>query len=231
MNIECPHIKDEKHITKSLQGKKLFKDQCVRCFHEPVILILNQSSENGLFVCMKCFNGFCPAHRDEHTKDHNHNVFTNILMNLKNAEQKYEITKLAIGVQGGAVGGDQYETTHSVYCGGCISAIQEGSKVLEPQVKSLINTDSPFKKQSLASWEVMVLPCEHSLTLEQIPLNKDLSQCTDCQLSTNLWLCLSCGHLGCGRKYIDGTGGNNHGIDHFEKSGHPLVVKLGTITA
>lgn len=33
MNIECTHIKDEKHYTKSLQGKKLYKDQCVRCFH------------------------------------------------------------------------------------------------------------------------------------------------------------------------------------------------------
>jgi len=38
-------------------------------------------------------------------------------------------------------------------------------KALEPQVQSLINTDSPFKKQSLVSWENEVLPCEHSLTL------------------------------------------------------------------
>lgn len=104
-------------------------------------------------------------------------------------------------------------------------------KALEPQVQSLINTDSPFKKQSIATWEVEILPCEHSLTLEQNPHNKDLSKCSDCELSTNLWLCLTCGNTGCGRKYFDGTGGNNHAIDHFEKTGHPLVVKLGTITA
>lgn len=35
-------------------------------------------------------------------------------------------------------------------------------------------------------------------------------------MSANLWLCLICGNCGCGRKYFDGTGGNNHGIDHFE---------------
>lgn len=46
-----------------------------------------------------------------------------------------------------------------------------------------------------------------------------------------MWLCLTCGNVGCGRSNWDGTGGNSHGIKHFETVGHPLVVKLGTITA
>ena len=49
-------------------------------------------------------------------------------------------------------------------------------------------------------------------------------------MSNNLWLCLICGNLACGRKNYDGTGGNNHGIEHFKTTSHPLVVKLGTIT-
>lgn len=36
--------------------------------------------------------------------------------------------------------------------------------------------------------------------------------------------------MGCGRGNWDGTGGNSHGVKHFETSKHPLVVKLGTIT-
>jgi ubiquitin carboxyl-terminal hydrolase 5/13 len=44
-----------------------------------------------------------------------------------------------------------------------------------------------------------------------------------------LWLCLTCGEISCGRKFFDGTGGNNHGVEHYQKTGHPLVVKLGTI--
>lgn len=36
--------------------------------------------------------------------------------------------------------------------------------------------------------------------------------CADCDLSTNLWMCLTCGNLGCGRKVYGGSGGNEHGI-------------------
>jgi len=61
---------------------------------------------------------------------------------------------LAIGKEGGAVGGDEYDTTYSIYCNNCKATIPDGMKALEPQVQSLINTDSPFKKQSIASWEV-----------------------------------------------------------------------------
>ena len=57
-----------------------------------------------------------------------------------------------------------------------------------------------------------------------------LAKCSNCDLSSNLWLCLFCGFLGCGRKYHDGTGGNNHQIDHFKETNHGVCVKLGTIT-
>lgn len=51
-----------------------------------------------------------------------------------------------------------------------------------------------------------------------------------CDLRTNLWLCLTCGHVGCGRKNWDGSGGNGCALKHFEETGHGLNVKLGTIT-
>lgn len=41
---------------------------------------------------------------------------------------------------------------------------------------------------------------------------------------------MACGHLGCGRKNYDGTGGNNHAVEHAHSSHHPVVCKLGTIT-
>jgi len=49
-------------------------------------------------------------------------------------------------------------------------------------------------------------------------------------LKTNLWLCMTCGHLGCGRKNFDGSGGNNHAVNHANSLHHPVVCKLGTIT-
>jgi ubiquitin carboxyl-terminal hydrolase 5/13 len=49
----------------------------------------------------------------------------------------------------------------------------------------------------------------------------------------NLWLNLSDGYIGGGRKHWDGSGGSNGALDHFNETGqkYPLVVKLGTITA
>jgi len=83
-------------------------------------------------------------------------------------------------------------------------------------------------------WELEIKPCEHTLTLDQSEAQKiaikALAHCQECELKTNLWLCMTCGHLGCGRKNYDGSGGNNHGVEHFEKTGHCVNVKIGTIT-
>lgn len=57
-----------------------------------------------------------------------------------------------------------------------------------------------------------------------------LAHCGKCELKENLWLCLTCGSLGCGRQQFGGIGGNGHGLMHFEETRHPVSVKLGTIT-
>lgn len=41
---------------------------------------------------------------------------------------------------------------------------------------------------------------------------------------------LTDGKVLCGRRYFDGTGGNNHALLHYQETGYPLAVKLGTIT-
>ena len=56
-------------------------------------------------------------------------------------------------------------------------------------------------------------------------------KCERCDLTTNLWLNLTDGAILCGRKFFDGSGGNNHAVDYYKETGYPLAVKLGTITA
>lgn len=56
-------------------------------------------------------------------------------------------------------------------------------------------------------------------------------KCCKCDIREGLWLNLTDGTILCGRKYFDGTGGNNHAEEHFKATKYPLVVKLGTITA
>ena len=51
-----------------------------------------------------------------------------------------------------------------------------------------------------------------------------------CDLKENLWLCLECGNLGCGRAQFGGVGGNSHGLKHTELTSHAVAVKLGSIT-
>lgn len=101
-------------------------------------------------------------------------------------------------------------------------------------VESVINATSVQNQNKIEEWEEEIHPCEHTLTLQQennIKIaSKFLAHCQNCNLSSNLWLCLTCGALSCGRKNYDGTGGNGHAIEHFKSTSHPLVVKTGTIT-
>ena len=127
--------------------------------------------------------------------------------------------------------------------------------VAEPHIKALIegvmHSLSSARQDTVKAWEEELNPCEHTLTLQQLatghipPSGKyiapipssyltccgiGLAHCSKCDLKENLWLCLTCGALGCGRKQYAGVGGNGHALSHFEESKHPVCVKLGTIT-
>lgn len=101
----------------------------------------------------------------------------------------------------------------------------------------MLSSLSAAKKAEIKAWEEETVPCSHTKELVQQTNNtaagvRDTSACTDCGLQENLWLCLTCGNLGCGRQQFGGTGGHGHGLKHFESTGntHPVAVKLGTIT-
>lgn len=74
----------------------------------------------------------------------------------------------------------------------------------------------------------------HSQNLSQ--LNNDVKippsgwTCAKCDKTDNLWLNLTDGSILCGRRFFDGSGGNNHASDHYNETKYPLAVKLGTIT-
>ena len=83
--------------------------------------------------------------------------------------------------------------------------------------------------------EVLVVS-KHAESLKQNPNPPAIPssgwKCQNCDLTANIWLNLTDGAILCGRKNFDGSGGNNHAVDHFQqgKGGGPLAVKLGTIT-
>ena len=111
---------------------------------------------------------------------------------------------------------------------------------------------SSARQSEVQAWEEEITACEHTLMLEQLatgPITASgvsfphhrrefladgccigLAHCQKCDLKENLWLCLTCGSLGCGRQQYAGLGGNGHGLQHYEETKHPVSVKLGTIT-
>eukprot|EP00744_Colponema_vietnamica_P007601 GILI01010927.1.p1 GENE.GILI01010927.1~~GILI01010927.1.p1 ORF type:complete len:877 (+),score=203.72 GILI01010927.1:48-2633(+) len=61
-----------------------------------------------------------------------------------------------------------------------------------------------------------------------IPSDPATLKCTQCPCAKNNWICMTCGAVGCPRKE---SGGNEHAVAHYKATGHPVVLKLGTVTA
>ena len=106
-------------------------------------------------------------------------------------------------------------------------------------IASIINAESNALKEEVASlassWDgEKRFVSKHSANLfqlpdpVQIPSNPNSWKCSQCDISKNLWMNLTDGVILCGRKQLDGTGGNNHAIEHYDKTKYPLAVKLGT---
>jgi ubiquitin carboxyl-terminal hydrolase 5/13 len=103
-------------------------------------------------------------------------------------------------------------------------------------VDALIELDSASHKADVSSFVITEELRESKFVKDLIQLDtgKKISshgwKCGDCDKADNLWLNLSDGHIGCGRKNFDGSGGNGHALSHYKETGFPIVVKLGTIT-
>lgn len=96
-----------------------------------------------------------------------------------------------------------------------------------------MNSISASQKQEILEWRPEVSVCPHTLDLTQENNGVKVkfgNSCSQCDLKENLWLCLVCGALNCGRNQIGGAPGNSHGVAHYDKTHHPVAVKLGSIT-
>lgn len=92
------------------------------------------------------------------------------------------------------------------------------------------------RKEQLAAWTADIKQVSaYATNLQQIDNGVIVPpsgwKCTKCDKKENLWLNLTDGMILCGRRNWDGTGGNNHAIEHYKETSYPLAVKLGTITA
>jgi ubiquitin carboxyl-terminal hydrolase 5/13 len=147
-------------------------------------------------------------------------------------EPPQKISKLAIAAETEA---DRYEMQIKVRCFDCnIDDVDQTSGRLPAVIDGVMKANTFSRQEEVKAWEQEMTSCVHILTLNQEPKrqiqSQDLGHCSMCDLQENLWLCLQCGNLGCGRAQFGGIGGHSHGLAHANASHHPVAVKLGSIT-
>lgn len=145
-------------------------------------------------------------------------------------EPQPKITKLAIAAETEA---DRYDTHTSAKCLECDRELDLFHPKLAPVIDGIMKANTFARQEEVKAWEQELTTCEHILMLQQTEsrtLQSALGQCSKCDLKENLWLCLECGNLGCGRAQFGGVGGNSHGLAHTNETNHAVAVKLGSIT-
>jgi len=115
------------------------------------------------------------------------------------------------------MGEDEYSAPHQAtelpYCTICLERMDESvSTVLT------ILCNHKFHSECLSHWEDPTCPvCRYVQTPEVVTDQL----CLDCQSAADLWICLVCGYVGCGRY----AGGHAHG--HFQDTQHCYSMELG----
>ncbi|KAF4547194.1 Ubiquitin carboxyl-terminal hydrolase-like protein 3 [Elsinoe fawcettii] len=232
--MPCPHVPS--NLQPPGPSTSVYREDCTFCFD-------SIDSPQGLSVCLTCFNGGCSgrSHALLHANATSHPLAVNIKRTRKRKtrdEPPQKISKLAIAAE---TEEDIYDTKTEVVCYACEPQGEHSADLgaekeqVDKVVQGVMKANTFARQEEVKAWEQEMVPCEHTLCLEQDPGRKieggDLGHCSMCELKENLWLCLTCGNLGCGRAQFGGVGGNSHGLAHTDTSGHPVAVKLGSLTA
>uniref|UniRef100_A0AAQ5YJU6 Ubiquitin carboxyl-terminal hydrolase n=1 Tax=Amphiprion ocellaris TaxID=80972 RepID=A0AAQ5YJU6_AMPOC len=229
-------------------GDRVHKDECALSFSSP-------ESEGGLFVCMNSFLGFGSQYVDRHHARSGQRAYLHITRTCKAKEDdnnsgsghppKKKPTRLAIGIEGGFdVDQQQYEEDVKVVIlpdrqevtsedlGAMADVVRERVSL---SMAGIMAADSVSHTLQIQQWDGEVRQeSRHAADLKQLDNGVKIPpsgwRCEVCDLQENLWMNLTDGKVLCGRRYFDGSGGNNHALLHFQETGYPLAVKLGTIT-
>ena len=227
-------------------GDKVYKDECMYCFDSPY-------SEGGLYVCLSTLFGVSTRFLKHHVLKTSNTIFLHLKKMEKVVDKSQEgsppekkPTKLAIGVEGGfdlEKNKVEYEDVNSIVITDSSGNITQKHLLPEPNlplnaqlcIAAVLTHQGATLQNEVSAWEDKRKVSKHALNLQQ--LNNGVKvppkgwKCAMCDLTENLWLNLTDGTILCGRRYFDGTGGNNHAVEYYNQTGYPLAVKLGTISA
>lgn len=224
---------------------KVYKDDCMYSFDTP------ENNEFGLDVCMSCYQAFARAPQKNYTSEHysekRHPLYVNIKKTLKpeserlkkdsddlsmeSEESKTKQPKLEIPEQKET---DLFNINTCIYVAPLdqSTSIEDSPEPARLLANLILSANSAEKNDEIKAWENEVYPCEHSTDIECDKVAVELKKCAMCDLQENLWLCLTCGAVGCGRQQFGSDiKGNSHALKHYDDSGHAVAVKLGSLSA
>uniref|UniRef100_A0A8C0XZI6 Ubiquitin carboxyl-terminal hydrolase n=1 Tax=Cyprinus carpio carpio TaxID=630221 RepID=A0A8C0XZI6_CYPCA len=230
-------------------GDRVHKDECAFSFASP-------ESDGGLYVCMNSFLGFGSKYVERHHVKTGQRAYLHITRTRKTQKEddnnsgsgdppKKKPTRLAIGIEGGFdVEQEQYEEEVKVVLFPDRQEVTSEDLASMPDVvrervslsmAGLLAADSVSHTLQVQQWDGEVRQeSKHAAELKQLDNGIKIPpcgwKCEVCDLQENLWMNLTDGKVLCGRRYFDGSGGNNHALLHYQQTGYPLAVKLGTIT-
>ncbi|GAB0136621.1 hypothetical protein EsDP_00004916 [Epichloe bromicola] len=227
--MSCHHL-ESVVLSPPTPFQSVFREDCTQCFDS-----IDDSA--GLDVCLQCFNGGCAGdrlHSKLHSAIRSHPLSLNIRRKRKivvRDEPPAKMSRLAIAAE---TEEDRYDTSLAAKCLECNVELDLKNYRLASVVDGILHANTFSRKEEVKAWEQELTSCEHVLLMQQNNPRKieqgELGHCTGCNLRENLWLCLECGNLGCGRKQMGGIDGNSHALSHSNESGHGVAVKLGSIT-
>eukprot|EP00177_Eucheuma_denticulatum_P007462 GFKZ01013584.1.p1 GENE.GFKZ01013584.1~~GFKZ01013584.1.p1 ORF type:complete len:858 (+),score=140.23 GFKZ01013584.1:137-2710(+) len=231
-----------------LEGDQVYLDECMFSFDTP-------ESPGGLYTSLKTWQSFG---RDYVDKDYEK---TGNQLYLKQVTKRVAVdgsedsesnpekapSKLAIGVKGGfAFDKLEYDKDTTTYLVVFPEKheIKLPSPIVPPEIQLAIHqlwlcAQSQTAKRLVSAWEgVEQKESKYAKDLPQLETGKKIPpdpkqwKCEESGMTENLWLNLSTGYIGSGRRNWDGSGGTGAALSHYEKTGrkYPLAVKLGTIT-
>ena len=239
----------ESHVAVPSEKDTVYNDECMFSF---------ASTLDGLYVNMKSWIGFSKKYLvNDLSANDNVGVYIHIHTIEEQGVDVSEVSRLAIGVEGGF--GNNTTNIISKYSIFIHSLPEFDNSVFsiddpiipEPilvAAKQVIGHKSARDQQTLVAWESMderpVSKYANDLVQEPLGnhrgiINMDPSSWV-CEKTGfkdgNLWMNLSDGFIGSGRRNFDNSGGTNGAVDHYTEllamgKNYPLVVKLGTITS
>lgn len=223
-------------------GARVYKDDCMYNFDTA------ENNPNGLDVCLQCYQAFSRGVDSNYTQEHalkkEHDFYFNIRKTLKENPNKYNElgesnSKLAKLEVKDVAEEDIYDFIYTIYSNLSDDSIplEDAPQNIQLLTQEILATNSSNRQDEIKTWEQEIQPCEHSVSIQPVQTlttgesKPVLDQCLECSLKENLWICLHCGIIGCGRQQYGSTlQGNSHMLAHYEAHPtHPVAIKLGSL--